>query len=227
MSTDDEGYSRTRRSLHAVAELVVAGPRFRATGDLRLRVRGQGFGTWEDPVVAVVGGDLVTDGERISLDGLTYEEVAARAGLRASRLDDLYGDGPHIGTSETAFVDQAEALRLQEALAVGDRALGDFRGSAERVLWPEHFDVAITVDDVTYGVSPGDAHSAVPYAYVGPHQPVSGAFWNAPFGASRRLADLTGPAGVADFFRDGARLAASSPQALSTNNDNSTAGGDR
>jgi hypothetical protein len=77
------------------------------------------------------------------------------------------------------------------------------------VLWPEHFDVAITVDDVTYGVSPGDAHSAVPYAYVGPSRPATGDFWNAPFGASRPLAELGDGAEVTAFFREGARLAAS------------------
>jgi len=221
----DERYTRTRRSLHALAELVVAGPRFRSTGDLRLRVHGAGFGTWEDPVVAIEGGDLLAAGNRIAVDGLTYDEVAARAGLRASRLDDVYGDGPQVAISETAFVDAEAAVRLGEALVIGDRALADFRGSAERVLWPEHFDVAITVDDVTYGVSPGDAHSAAPYAYVGPSRPLPGEFWNAPFGASRALAELGDAAGIAGFFRDGARLAASSPQALST--DTSTPGGDR
>jgi hypothetical protein len=210
MSTSDEDtYNATRRSLHAVAELLVAGPRFRATGDLRLRVRGAGFGTWGDPVVAVEGAELVSGGARFALDGLTYDEVATRAGLRPSRLDDVYGDGPDVAASEAAFVDAESALRLGEALRLGDRALADFRASAERVLWPEHFDVAITVDDVTYGVSPGDVHSPVPYAYVGPSRPATGRFWNAPFGASRPLAELSGAAGVTAFFREGARLAAS------------------
>ena len=34
----DEQLAMTRRTLHAVAELVLAGPQFRATGKLRLRV---------------------------------------------------------------------------------------------------------------------------------------------------------------------------------------------
>jgi hypothetical protein len=36
------------------------------------------------------------------------------------------------------------------------------------VLWPEHFDIGITIDAVNYGASRGDDHIAEPYAYVGP-----------------------------------------------------------
>ena len=39
------------------------------------------------------------------------------------------------------------------------------------VLWPEHFDVGITLDKVNYGVSPGDDDIPEPYAYVGPWTP--------------------------------------------------------
>jgi hypothetical protein len=54
------------------------------------------------------------------------------------------------------------------------------------VLWPEHFDLGVTVDEVDYGCSPGDAAIPQPYLYVGPHAgpPVRDAFWNAPFGAA-------------------------------------------
>ena len=34
------------------------------------------------------------------------------------------------------------------------------------ILWPEHFDVAILLDDISYGASPGDTFRAAPYAYV-------------------------------------------------------------
>ena len=33
------------------------------------------------------------------------------------------------------------------------------------ILWPEHFDVAILLDDRSYGSSPGDDSSPAPYAY--------------------------------------------------------------
>jgi hypothetical protein len=57
---------------------------------------------------------------------------------------------------------------------------------------------------VNYGVSPGDAHLEVPYAYVGPPGVVAGAFWNAPFGASRPVSDLGDATTTAAFFREGA-----------------------
>jgi hypothetical protein len=69
------------------------------------------------------------------------------------------------------------------------------------VLWPEHFDVAVTLDEVNYGVSLGDGYLPEPYAYVGPWQPRTGEFWNAPFGAAKPLTGMD----VEDFFRTGLR----------------------
>jgi hypothetical protein len=217
-------YATSRRSLHALAELVLAGPRYRQTGRLRLRIGPTGFQTWDDPVVAVTGADLVGGGRRFPVDGLTYEQAASRAGLAASRLDDVYDDGPGVTPPETVRLDLGAAVQVQDALALGDSALARFRDDAERVLWPEHFDVASTVDDVTFGVSPGDAYSAAPYAYVGPHRAVDGPFWNAPFGAARPLTELGDAAGVTAFFHDGARLAASTTRDAPTSN---IPGGDR
>jgi hypothetical protein len=54
------------------------------------------------------------------------------------------------------------------------------------VLWPEHFDIGISVDEVNYGVSPGDVHIPEPYAYVGPWHPRVGTFWNTGFGRRGR-----------------------------------------
>jgi len=83
--------------------------------------------------------------------------------------------------------------------ADGDRALQNLDPAQVPVLWPEHFDIGITVAEVNYGVSPGDASIGEPYAYVGPWHVPDGAFWNQPFGAARppfptRLA--TGDPGV-------------------------------
>jgi hypothetical protein len=76
-------------------------------------------------------------------------------------------------------------------------------------LWPEHFDVAVTVGAVDYGCSPGDTYLADPYLYVGPHErPAPDDFWNQPFGAARthdRVPDVD--AAVA-FFRQGRARAA-------------------
>ena len=43
------------------------------------------------------------------------------------------------------------------ALSLGHDALIAFAPAQTPVLWPEHFDVAIRVDDANFGVSPGDA----------------------------------------------------------------------
>ena len=70
--------------------------------------------------------------------------------------------------------------------------------------WPEHFDVAIRVQDANFGVSPGDGFIEEPYAYVGVSRPAAGdAFWNAPFGAAVPLAELPAAAAVTAFFAEG------------------------
>ncbi len=56
--------------------------------------------------------------------------------------------------------------------------------------------MAIRVDDINFGVSPGDGFIEEPYAYVGVASPPAGdPFWNAPFGAAvplREFPDATG-----------------------------------
>ncbi|OLP58852.1 hypothetical protein BJM39_25905 [Salmonella enterica subsp. enterica serovar Javiana] len=74
------------------------------------------------------------------------------------------------------------------------------------MLWPEHFDIAVTLDRVNYGVSPGDETIASPYAYVGPWDRADGEFWNAPFGAARTLRELGSADAVLAFFRQGLAL---------------------
>lgn len=201
-------YATTRHNLHGVAELVLAGPRYTAGGSMRLRAGVDGIRTWDDPPVRLSGGDLIGEAHRVSVNGLTFADAAAAIGLSAQPLDDVYHDGPHVRPDEVIALVPADVEVVEEALARGDAALRGFAPSSEPILWPEHFDIAISLDDVNFGVSPGDAHHELPYAYVGPHQPRSGAFWNAPFGASRPLVDLADAAAVVDFFHEGAREAA-------------------
>lgn len=221
MADPTDAYTSTRRSLHALAELVVAGPRFRETGDLRLRVRPEGIGTWDEPVVALSAGELVTPTARIAVDGRTIAEVAAQAGWEPSSLDDVYADGSHVAPSEVAHLDPGSLDVIETAFRLGEDALRSFRPDAERTLWPEHFDVATTVDGVNYGVSPGDGYLDRPYAYVGPHQPVAGDFWNAPFGAARLVEELADVPGITRFFEEGARLSAGSSEVTGHDSDRS------
>jgi hypothetical protein len=201
---DERSLAVTRRSLHGVAELVLAGPQHRRGGGIRLRVVPGGFGT-ADGLHRVDGGSLVAPAGSVQLTG-TYAELAAAVGLEATRLDHVYSGGPKIGPEEQLEVDPVAAQLLVDAFARGDAALRAFAPGETPVLWPEHFDVGITLDEVNYGVSPGDDHLPEPYAYVGPWTPRTGAFWNAPFGAARPLAELPDVMGVLEFFTAGRSL---------------------
>jgi hypothetical protein len=209
-----EQLAATRRSLHGVAETVVAGPQFRATGTMRLAVVPGGFATTrrygDVRRVAVEGAELVVTRageERLPLTG-SYAELARAAGLELGGLEGAYRDGAHVRPEDLVEVDAGAAAELAEAWGIGDRALralGD--GAQTPVLWPEHFDVAVTLDGVNFGLSPGDEFVPVPYAYVGPPRTLTGPFWNQPFGAARPLRDLGDESGVLAFFREGRRLA--------------------
>jgi hypothetical protein len=85
-----------------------------------------------------------------------------------------------------------------------------FAPGRQPVLWPEHFDLAVEAGEVTYGVSPGDAFSEQPYAYVAPWSSdrLEPPFRNAPFGAMRTRDELPTAESIARFFRLGQEQAA-------------------
>jgi hypothetical protein len=203
MSGTEPALAATRRALHGVAELVLAGPQYRANGLIRLRVTPGGFGTVAGAELRVDGGQLVVGSTRVSLNGRSCAELAAEAGVEAGAPADLYSDGSGVDPAEPIAFDPVAAQTIVSAFAEGDQALRELAPDAEPVLWPEHFDLGISVQAVNYGVSPGDGYLGEPYAYVGPHQPRRGAFWNAPFGAVRPVEALVGAAGMLRFFREG------------------------
>ena len=198
----------TRRALHAVAELVLAGPQYRAHGDIRLQVRPYGFGTVVGPDVRVAGASVVRDDVIVPIDAMTPTALAHALGLQASALDDVYKDGCGVEQDEQLAVSTEHAEHLAACYTAGDAALARFAPDAERVLWPEHFDVGIRVQDVNFGVSPGDTAVPEPYAYVGPDVVPDQPFWNAPFGAVLRLGREPSADAIVEFFdagRDAAR----------------------
>jgi hypothetical protein len=197
----------TRRSLHGIAELVLAGPQYRATGEIMLRVTGGGFATVFAPELSFDGVRVVAGERRIEVTGLSYADVAAKAGVAAGEPAGLYEDGSGARPEELVELDPAAARTILGAFAAGDEALRRFAPDAERVLWPEHFDVGITVAAVNYGVAPGDGHVPEPYAYVSPHTARAGAFWNAPFGAARPVRELGSVPRILEFFEAGRELA--------------------
>ncbi|MDH6130792.1 hypothetical protein P3T37_000159 [Kitasatospora sp. MAA4] len=204
---DNETLVRTRRALHAVAELVLAGPQFRTSGTIRLRASLGGFATRAEPHAQVVGADLVAPGQRLFLERTTCADLAAAIGVTAGAPAGLYHDGSGVGPEDVIEADPQAAQLIAQAFAVGDAALRRMFHDADPVIWPEHFDLGVTVDAINYGVSPGDGFQAEPYAYVGPHTPQQGEFWNAPFGAAATIRELGGVDGVLAFFERGRRLA--------------------
>jgi hypothetical protein len=204
---DERVVAATRRALHGVAELLIAGPQYRASGTIRLRVLPGGFGGVLLPV-RVRGHRMEWDGGAAPLRG-TCRELAAAAGIEAGAPAGLYRHGSGVELDEPLELDAAAAELLVDWLMVGDGALRAFAPGAEPVLWPEHFDLGISLDEVNYGVSPGDLDHSRPYAYIGPWAFAPGAgggpFWNAPFGAARSRDELPDAAALTRFFAAGQR----------------------
>ena len=200
-----EVLATTRRSLHAVAELVLAGPQYRAIGKLRLQVIPGGFATIAAPELQAVG-TQVTDagGVAVAINGQTARAIGAELGVTAGPPEGAYDGGSDVGPDQMLTVQAGQAAVVMGALSLGHDALIAFAPAQTPILWPEHSDVAIRADDTNYGVSPGDGFSEEPYAYVGVSAPPAGdAFWNAPFGAALPLRQLPDVAAVAAFFAEG------------------------
>jgi hypothetical protein len=201
----DDDLAVTRRSLHGVAELVLAGPQYRATGKLRLGVVPGGFATILAPGLRVDGGQVAGPaGAAVAIDGRTPRALGAELGVAAGRPEGAYEGGSGVDPDETLSLDAVRAGVILGALALGHDALVAFAPAETPVLWPEHFDVAIRVRDMNFGVSPGDGFIAEPYAYVGvASAPAGDSFWNAPFGAAVPLRDLPDALAVVGFFAEG------------------------
>lgn len=193
----------TRRCLHAVAELLLAGPQHAAAGTIKLTPMPNGFGCTAAPGARVKNGDLVLGRRASHLDGRTIADVGLELGLEPRSLAGVYRDCTDFPLDQVLSVDEESAEEIAKAFETGEAALREFAPDVAPVLWPEHFDLAITVGEVNYGVSPGDGFLEVPYAYVGPWSldGVQGDFWNAPFGAARPLNEIDD---LAHFFAQGA-----------------------
>ena len=191
----------TRRSLHAVGELVLAGPQHAQTGEISLRALPGGFGTTHTPDLRVEGTDVVGAEATVGITGLTPAALAAALGVEARSLSDVYRDGSGVGLDDVLEVDPDAAARIADAFAAGDTALRALAPDETPILWPEHFDIGISAGEVNYGVSAGDTYLAVPYAYVGPWSvPTGDDFWNAPFGRALPVDEIPD---LLAFFTEG------------------------
>jgi hypothetical protein len=194
-----------RRALHAVAELLLAGPQYRSTGEIWLRVCPGGFCTVEQPEIRVDGVELVVGDQRWPIDGHSCAELAEAAGLTAGAPQGLYHDGSGVDPAQPLSVDPEAARWLAHCFAAADEALRQLAPDEIPILWPEHFDVGIRSEETSYGCSPGDGFLDEPYAYVTPPSPRTDAFWNAPFGAAKPIRELAGgsPEAILAFFVEG------------------------
>ncbi len=195
----------TRRALHGIAEQVLAGPQHRRSGTIRLQVTADGIHTVADPAVALTAHQVSGPTGSAALAGATCAALAAAIGVDGGAPSDLYSDVTDVDPEETLAVDAAVADDLLGALWRGEQALRRLAPGETPVLWPEHFDLGIALDEVNYGISPGDGYLDEPYAYVGPWTARTGAFFNAPFGAARPLRELPGDA-LDEFLAEGRRL---------------------
>ena len=198
----------TRRQLHGIAESFVAGPQYRATGTVRLAVRPDGFSA-TTLAIEVHGTTLVWPGGSAELAG-PVRDMAEATGLDVGPPPaTVYRSVAALDPDAVLDLDAAAADSIYRSLYAGGFAIKAVLPEAHPVLWPEHFDVAATVDEVNYGVSAGDDFHELPYAYVGPWNfstaPRTGPLWNAPFGAVHGL-DLTADVDtlatdITEFFR--------------------------
>ncbi len=209
---DPTALRSTRESLHVLAELLLAGPQYARSSDIRLRVTPTGFATVVEPMFEVRATELVTPAGRWPLTG-SVASLAALAGVQPRDLRDVYAAGPVMGVDDALVVDEEAARVILSAFSRGDAAMRLLAPGDEPVLWPEHFDVGIGFDEVNYGVSPGDSDFAEPYAYIGPWRLRTGPFWNAPFGAARLMRELPGVDDVLEFFSAGGAHASDDPEA--------------
>jgi hypothetical protein len=217
--TDTESARRlaaTRAGWHRVAEHVLAAAQYADTGKIGLRPSAAGFATAR-PLqggrqLRVAEADLIVtdDSGTRSVPLTTIGAAAEFAGVTPGMPDRVYPPATPLDLDAALAIDPASARVLAGWYQLGDEALQRFASevgsdAGPPVLWPEHFDLGITIDGVNFGASPGDVHVEPPYLYVGPHAgpPVRDAFWNAAFGATRTIDQIASGDEAVAFFHDG------------------------
>jgi hypothetical protein len=216
----------TTHALHALAEQVLAADLYRHTGKIGLQITPGGFGT---PRFEVDGGE-----RRVRVDGVDLVVEADGHARReplttitaAAEFVEVVPEAPDVYMSQLTFdpdaplnIDPDSAREIERWFGLVGAALDRFtsahRGESPSIsqLWPEHFDLAITLGEANYGGSPPDDEIPLPYLYVGPWKPRVGDFWTEPFGASLLAdRDIDVEDAVA-FFEEGRRHVSGDPAA--------------
>jgi hypothetical protein len=211
-----ELFATTRDGLHRIAEHVLAAAQYADTGEISLRSVAGGFQTTH-PLrgsrrLSVVNTQLVVsdDGGVRAIPLTTVAAAAQFVGVEPGMPASVYPAATPLEPDASLHVDGRSARLLADWYELADAALRRLAAEIgaspqEPILWPEHFDIGITVASVNYGASPGDDHLAEPYLYVGPHAgpPVRDEFWNVPFGAARTFDEIASLDEAVAFFRAG------------------------
>ena len=203
---DPEVLASTRQRLHGIGECLMAGPQRRAGGRFTLRVTPGGFATTGEPAVRLDVTDLVVDeSRRVAVHG-TFTQMADALGVDFGPPPDGYPDGSGTNPTDDIALDEPSARLIVDWYRLTDAALRVMAPRETPILWPEHFDVAILLDDTSYGASPGDSFHAMPYAYVSAGEHCDSKFWNAPFGAIRSYQKMKNLQDLVSFWRTAQRL---------------------
>lgn len=200
-----ETFRTTRAGLHALACYVLSPAHKARTGRIGLRPVDEGFGTppLRDGSRVVVHGNRLGPQPGELFEITTLRAAAERLGVALSPDPGVGKDLPVYEPDVDLAVETSASLALGAWYELGQRTLDLLRDrvptTSTAQLWPEHFDLAVTValDGgrlVNAGFSAGDTFDPDPYAYVGPHktEDLVGPYWNAPFGAALCHVDLVG-----------------------------------
>jgi hypothetical protein len=225
-------FTPTRESLRALACYVISAARKARTGHISLEPTEGGFGTppFDDGCRISVRGDRLFRGPDASTSITTLRAASAFVGVRLSAEPGVGKNLPPYAPDGDLAVDAGASFALGRWYRFANESLATLKKDlpigtvGDAHIWPEHFDLAATADlgsgtQVNVGMSPGDTFCPEPYAYVGPRDmsPVSGAFWNAPFGAflsyEQIRSAVTQLDAVLRFVDRGLRLVASAKDA--------------
>ena len=204
-------FAATRESLRTLACYAISPARKARTGRIGLRPYDGGIATppFDDGTRISVRGDELRTPAGDAVPVTTVAAAAAALGCELSSDPGVGHDLPPFDPESHLAIDAAASLALGAWYAFGQRVLDGLPGASEAQIWPEHFDLAVTVSNVNVGFSPGDTFHGDPYLYVGPHDLAAldrdDPYWNAPFGAVLPYAALADEATAAAFIDEGLR----------------------
>ena len=117
-----------------------------------------------------------------------------------------YRDGSGAHPADVVDLEPAAARLIIDWYVLSDVALRVLDPDQQPILWPEHFDVAILLDDRSHGLCSGDDFYPAPYAYISAHDHDEDQFWNVPFGALRDAGECGSSEDLVAFWREGRAL---------------------